>query len=91
MTKGLEAIVGLEKLTIHQCEALAKDLSVVSSGGRENRVCFDLCGPKGKLPAHWLDPYMGLFQIDGEDGFMMTQQVEFAPHLWCENVRTEHS
>ena len=74
----IEKLVGLEKLTINQCESLAQDLG--------EGATFDLCGPKGKKPCKWLDAYMGLFQIEGEEGFMMTSQIQFASNLWCENL-----
>lgn len=75
---GFEAVVGLEKLTIHQCQNLAKDIGF-------DGATFDLCGPKGKKPAKWLDAYMGLFQIVGHEGFMMVRDIEFS-NLWCENL-----
>ena len=75
---GLEAIVGLERMTINQCERLAKDLGT--------NATFDLCGPKGKIKAKWLDAYMGLFQIEGSEGFVMTRQFEMRPDVWCENL-----
>jgi hypothetical protein len=77
---GLEAIVGLEKLTIQQCQRLAEKAGFDSA-------TFDLCGPKGKLKAKWLDAYMGMFQVEGSDGFMMTRQLEFNPDVWCENLQ----
>ena len=77
---GLEAIVGLEKLTINQCESLAKKMGF-------DKTTFDLCGPKGKLKAKWLDAYMGIFHIDGQEGFVMTRQFEFNPDVWCENLQ----
>ena len=76
---GLEAIAGLEKMTINQCERLAQDLDF-------DGATFDLCGPKGKLKAKWLDAYMGLFQIEGQEGFVMTRQFEMRPDVWCENL-----
>lgn len=78
----------MEKLNINQCERVAQDLCVVHSGSI-TPVLFDLCGPRGKKPARWIDPYMGAFQIDGDKGFMITRDVEMIPDLWCENVRLE--
>ena len=77
---GLEASVGLEKLSIQQCESLVKKLGF-------DKATFDLCGPKGKLKAKWLDAYMGIFQIEGQEGFSMTRQFEFHPDVWCENLQ----
>jgi hypothetical protein len=75
----LEELVGLEKATIHQCQELAKKFGY-------DGTTFDLCGPKGKLKAKWLDAYMGLFEIEGQEGFSMTKQFEFIPDVWCENI-----
>ena len=81
---GLELLVGLEKLTIHQCEELAKKVGYDSA-------TFDLCGPKGRKPCKWLDAYMGLFIIEGDKGFCMTRQFEFVPDIWCENLMPAQS
>lgn len=80
---GLEVITGLEKLTIHQCEEFAKKLS----RGSGEKVLFDLCGPLGKKPAEWLDPWMGLLRLEGDEGFIMVKDLTFVSGLWCENVR----
>ena len=77
---GLETLVGLDKLSINQCESIAKKMGF-------DHMTFDLCGPKGKRKAKWLDAYMGLFQVEGSDGFMMTRQLEFQPDVWCENLQ----
>lgn len=76
---GLEVIVGLKKLTIHQCQELAKDIGY-------DHATFDLCGPKGRTPCKWLDAYLGLFIVDGAEGFNTVSQFEYAPDIWCENV-----
>ena len=75
----IEKLIGLERMSILQCEALAKDIGFDSA-------TFDLCGPNGRMKAKWLDAYMGIFQIDGQEGFIMTSQVQFAQNLWCENL-----
>lgn len=75
----LEKLVGKDKLTIHQCQEMAKHFGF-------NGATFDLCGPKGKLPAKWLDAYFGLFQIDGQKGFVTVQHFQFAD-VWCENLQ----
>jgi len=76
----LERLVGLDKLSILQCQQLAKDVSFDSA-------TFDLCGPKGRMPCKWLDAYMGLFQIDGSEGFVMVSQIQYLPDVWCENLQ----
>lgn len=80
---GLEVVTGLERLTIHQCEDFAQKLA--SSG--PGKVFFDLCGPKGKKRAEWLDPWMGLLRLEGDKGFIMVSDLTYASDLWCENVR----
>lgn len=75
----IEKLIGKDKLTINQCQRLAEGIGF-------DGATFDLCGPKGKLPAKWLDAYMGLFQIDGQEGFVMVRQFEFRDDVWCENL-----
>jgi hypothetical protein len=45
---------------------------------------FLLCGSKGKLKAKWLDSYLGLFQIEGEEGFMMAKDIMMRNDIYCE-------
>jgi len=66
-------------IDIFRAEREAQDL--------DGTVKFDLCGPLGRKSCTWLDPYMGLFQIDGDDGFLMTRDIP--PSLWVENQRVE--
>jgi hypothetical protein len=77
---SLNALVGLEKVSLHQCEELAKKLGFDS-------LRFDLVGPKGRKHCRWLDAYFGLFQIDGEDTAICTNQLTFVPDIWCENLQ----
>jgi hypothetical protein len=77
---GLEVFAGLEKMNINQCERLAKEVGF-------DKATFDLCGPKGRVKAKWLDAHMGIFQIEGSEGFVMTRQFEFNPDVWCENLQ----
>jgi hypothetical protein len=76
---GLEVIVGLEKMTIHQCQELAKKVGF-------DKTEFMLCGPKGRVKAKWLDAYFGFFQVEGSDGFNTVQQFAFNPDVWCESL-----
>lgn len=77
---GLEVLMPEGRMSILQCEELAKKLGF-------DRVTFDLCGPKGSLSAQWVDAYMGMFRV-GED-LIMASQVALASNLWCENIRVE--
>lgn len=79
---GLEAIVGLKKMTIHQCQELAKDVGF-------DKATFYLCGPKDRIKAKWLDAYFGLFQVDGDKGFVSVQQFQYNPDVWCEDLMPE--
>lgn len=73
-----------EKLSINQCERVAKDLAVDNPG---KVIAFDLCGPKGKFRCKWLDPYLGLFEKAEESkGFFSVRDFEFHSELWCENL-----
>lgn len=75
----IEKIMGIEKMTLPQCEELAKDVGF-------NSATFDLVGPKGRFKAKWLDAYMGLFELEGQKGFIRAKDLMFATDLWCENL-----
>lgn len=72
-------VLGLEKLSILQCQAAAKDIGFDSA-------TFKLCGPNGEKSAKWLDAYMGLFQVDGLDGFCTVGQFQYLEDLWCKDL-----
>jgi len=76
----LENMVNPEGVSILQCQEIAKDVDASDS------MTFELHGPKGKKKAKWLDAYMGLFQIEGEDGFFMVKDFKYAPGLICKNL-----
>lgn len=76
---ALLATFQIQKMNILQCQEAAKELGF-------DRATFDLCGPKGRVKAKWLDAYFGFFQIDGSEGFIMASQFQFAPDVWCENL-----
>jgi hypothetical protein len=75
----IEKILGLEKMNILQCQAAAKQFGF-------NSTTFDLVGPKGRMKAKWIDAYMGIFGLEGQDGFAMVHQIQFIPNLHCENL-----
>lgn len=75
----LENLVGLDKLSILQCQDLAKDIGYDSA-------TFYLVGTSGTLKAKWLDAYLGLFMIDGEDGFLTVKQFQYIPDIYCTNL-----
>lgn len=76
----LEKLVGLDRLTIHQCQDLAKKVGF-------DKTTFDLVGPKGRLPAKWIDAYFGFFEVEGQEGFLSVAQIGYAQNLHCENVQ----
>lgn len=43
---------------------------------------FTLVGPTGSLRCEWLDPYFGMFTIEGHEGFVRTKDVP--PYVECE-------
>lgn len=66
-----------EKLSLNQCEEIAK------SAGYDS-MKFYLCGPKGKKKCKWLDAYFGIFEMDGIEGFMRSNEFMFVDDIWCE-------
>ena len=67
----------------YRCRNFTQDLMVENC---DNDIVFDLCGPSGVKKCKWLDPYMGLFQVDGSSSFMMVSDIMFMD-VWCENIR----
>lgn len=58
-------------MDIYRAERLAQDMAV----NRDWDKSFLLVGPNGPVECEWLDPYFGMFQIKGEEGFVMTKQI----------------
>lgn len=76
----LEKLVGLDKMSILQCQELAKDVGFASA-------TFNLCGPKGSIPCRWLDAYFGIFVTqDNPDKFMMVNEFKFNTDVWCTDL-----
>lgn len=70
-------------MNIHKAERLAQGME----GCMDRRVKFTLLMPNGaRAHCTWLDPYMGLFQVDGTAGFLMSSDF---PESSVENQRTE--
>lgn len=64
-------------LNLYQCEEKAKAVGYDS-------MKFLAIFPNGPRECQWLDAYMGLFKIDGLDGFVTTRQIdEQIPDLIC--------
>lgn len=66
-----------KKLTIYQCQSIAKK-------GDNKNLEFYLVGPKARMKAKWIDVYMGIFQIEGQEEAYMVKQFEFANDIYCE-------
>lgn len=69
------------RMTINQCEELAKDIGF-------DKATFDIVGPLGRIKCKWLDAYYGMFEMidPKEEGFVLTSQVMFIPNIHCENL-----
>lgn len=74
----------LEKMSILQCQELAKKIGYDSA-------TFDLCGPNGRLHCNWRDAYMGIFQIKNDQKtYIMVSQIQLLmPVIWCENLMSK--
>jgi hypothetical protein len=59
-------------MDIYRAERLAQDRAV--HGGDWNKS-FVIVGPGGLIECEWLDPYFGIFQMKGKEGFVMTKQI----------------
>ena len=83
---GLEQMTGNDRLSILQCEELAKEIGF-------DKMVFDLVGPNGSLKCKWLDAYFGMFMIiepgKESDGFVMSKDIKYNNSLYCENARLE--
>lgn len=47
--------------------------------GAFDSATFTLNGSSGSLKCKWLDAYFGMFQIEGQDGFVMVSALEDLP------------
>lgn len=56
---------------------------------QEHTVYFDLCSPRGRKRAWFLDVYLGIVTFDGLDGFVTVADLENNSSIWAENVRVE--
>ena len=66
-------------MDIYRCQAKAKDIGFDSA-------TFDLVGPSGRLKCKWLDAYFGMFEVEGEEGFITVNQIADADDVYCENL-----
>ena len=68
----------METMSIIECEDKAKDEGY-------NCATFDLVSPAGVLQCRWLDAYMGIFQVEGQKGFVTVGDVKRLLGLRCAN------
>jgi len=80
MTTIEKLIYDMTHLTVDQMLELVK-----KSGNTENRR-FKATGPKGSVEGTILDVYLGLFQFDGEDGFVLAKDFGFANDITWELI-----
>jgi hypothetical protein len=59
-------------MDIYRAERLAQDRSAKDRNWDKS---FKIVGPNGEIECEWLDPYFGMFQFKGKEGFVMTKQV----------------
>lgn len=67
-----------DRASINDCERLACQCDASDS------ATFEIVGPTGRIKAKWLDAYMGILRVEGEDGFCMTRDFD-RPDIHCEN------
>ena len=73
-----------EQMSLVECEDRAKDEGFDSA-------TFEVVGPNGRVKAKWLDAYMGIFTVEGKDGFLMVGDAKHTFRtlgLHCENFQT---
>lgn len=79
---GLDVLTGNERISILQCQELAKKIGF-------NTTTFDLVGPTGKLKCKWIDAYYGIFEViepgQIKNGFI-AKEIMFVPDIYCDNV-----
>ena len=75
----LEKIIGLKKLSILQCQALAKKIGFDSTE-------FKLCGPTGEIECKWLDAHLGIFKKKDDQDCMLVSQFQFINDIYCKDV-----
>lgn len=61
-------------MDIYRAEKIAQDKMLNATGGEWDKS-FVLVGPTGVLECEWLDPYFGMFQVKGQEGFVMTKSI----------------
>lgn len=61
-------------MDIYCAEKIAQDRMSNASGGEWDKK-FCLVGNGGALSCEWLDPFLGMFTIEGKEGFLMTKHV----------------
>lgn len=60
-------------MDIFACQRKAK------RDGAFNTATFTLIGPGGSFKCKWLDAYFGMFEIEGQEGFVMASDCEGRP------------
>lgn len=58
-------------MDIYLAQKVAEDRALDPNWNKD----FTLVGPRGAIECEWLDPYFGLFQMKGHDGFVMVKDI----------------
>jgi hypothetical protein len=58
-------------MDIYRAQKIAEDRTIDPNWNKS----FVLVGPRGIIECEWLDPYFGIFQFKGKDGFVMVKQI----------------
>ena len=66
-------------MTIRTCQENAK--------AQPAKVFFDIVTPKGTVLAQWVDPWLGMFIMDG--ALTMTSELQFLYDCACYNLRVK--
>lgn len=69
------------EMNIYQCQEYAEKNGFDS-------VKFSANFPSGTKDCKWLDAYFGMFEVEGMDGFVMTNDIDqMFPDLKCEVIQ----
>lgn len=58
-------------MDIYRAQKIAEDRALDPGWDKS----FKLVGPRGEIDCEWLDPYFGLFQMKGKNGFIMVKDI----------------
>lgn len=62
-------------MDIYRAQKVAEDRMLDVPVGGEWKKKFVLRGPRGSKNCEWLDPYLGLFTVEGSKGFLKVGDI----------------